>query len=395
MQGHELLHNLFIKSRISIHRKRIKALTHAVGALLIGKRLTLTEIGRASLGKAKERHAIRRTDRLLGNNKLHDERIIIYQQMVNTLLRGAHHPRILVDWSSVNDKKKWYILRASLALKGRSYTLYQEVHTKQNSPSIENAFLHTLMALLPNNVQPIFITDAGFRGPWFKTVKKLGCDFIGRVRNQVQFKHKAENNWNNTYLLYDKATNKHHIIPDTLLAKSNPIECNLILFKKDPKGRKCKNSTGTVKRNNVSKRNSESANEPWLLATSLPVNCSEEVNKVVFMYGLRMQIEEDFRDTKSHRYGFAIRYSLSQSIERIEILLLMAVLACFTCWLIALSAQRKKIQYDFQSNSIKNRTVLSVVYLSCRLTRKNIQFTKKELLTSLTEMRELVNYGGI
>ena len=79
MQGHKLLHNIFVKSRILMHQKRLKTLTNAVGALLNGKRLTLTGIARSSLGKAKERHAIRRTDRLLGNKKLHAEQVIIYQ----------------------------------------------------------------------------------------------------------------------------------------------------------------------------------------------------------------------------------------------------------------------------------------------------------------------------
>lgn len=58
-----------------------------------------------------------------------------------------------------------------------------------------------------------------------------------------------------------------------------------------------------------------------------------------------------------------------------------------------ISAQRKKLQYDFQSNSIKNRTVLSTTYLACRLVRKKVKFTKKELLISLNEMSKLAQLG--
>ena len=68
MQGQELLHNFIQKSSTTIHKKRIRAVTNAAGALLNGKRLTLT-----ALGKAKERHAIRGMDRLIGNKQLHHE----------------------------------------------------------------------------------------------------------------------------------------------------------------------------------------------------------------------------------------------------------------------------------------------------------------------------------
>ena len=54
MQGHKLLHKFIEKSATNIHQKRIGAVTNAVGALLEGKRLTLTALGRASLGKSKE-----------------------------------------------------------------------------------------------------------------------------------------------------------------------------------------------------------------------------------------------------------------------------------------------------------------------------------------------------
>ena len=255
-------------------------------------------------------------------------------------------------------------------------------------------FLKKLAKLLPKKIKPIIVADAGFRATWFKEVIALGFDFVGRVRNKNKYRNTNSEKWNYTSSLYDKANNKAQGVPSVLLAKSNQIKCNFVLIKKDIKGRKRKNSTGTLSRNTQSKRSAKAAREPWLLATSLSITNIKEMNKIVFFYEKRMQIEEEFRDTKSPRYGHGLRYSLTNDAKRIEILLLIATLTCFASWLIALSAQRKKLHYDYQSNSIKNRTVLSITYLASLVTRKKVYFTKKELLTSLAEVRELVNLEG-
>lgn len=390
MQGHELLHNFIQKSSLSIHKKRSKTLTNACGALLKGKRLTLTDLGRSSLSSATERSSIRGMDRLLGNGKLQQQQSKIYKIFMDYLLLDKK-VWIVVDWSPANNRRNAYILRASVPLKGRSYTLYQEVHSKQNAPSIEKSFLNTLASLLPKKIEPIIVTDAGFRVTWFKAVLALGFSFVGRVRNRNKYQIIGDQIWRDTTLLYQIASNKPQGISSVLLTQSNQLKCSFVLLKKEIKGRKRKNSTGTYARNTESKRSANAAHEPWLLATSLPIEQNIDVNKIVFLYEKRMQIEEDFRDTKSHRYGFGLTYSLTNNIKRIEILLLIAAMTSFACWLVALSAQRKGLQYQYQSNSIKNRTVLSVIYLACRLSQNKVYFTKTELLTSLVEMRELVS----
>lgn len=394
MQGPELLHSLFLKSSLSIHKKRVTALTNAVDALLIGKKLTLTGIARSSKGKAKERHAIRRTDRLLGNASLHKESKYVYKFLTAVLIKEVAY--ILVDWACVNKKKDWYILRASLALKGRSLTIYQEVHPKKkiNSPVVEKQFLKKLKETLPAKTKVIIITDAGFRTPWFKAVQAIGFDWIGRVRNKNYYQTSTNKQWHHTANLYKVATNRACTIHDVTLTKSNRLNCTFILIKKRSKGRKHKNRNGSYTNNNASNRCARREREPWLIATSLPVNSHVEAEKVISLYGKRMQIEEDFRDTKSHQYGFGLRYSLSNKAERIGVLLLIAALALFVCWLIALAAIRKKRHFDYQSNSIKNRTVLSVSYLACQLIKRKEKFMKKELLSSINELQELVIMGG-
>ncbi len=67
------------------------------------------------------------------------------------------------------------------------------------------------------------------------------------------------------------------------------------------------------------RRCEKSAKEPWLLATSMSANAQT----VVDIYSFRMQIEQNYRDTKNHRWGWALDQRRSRSYERIEVLLLM------------------------------------------------------------------------
>jgi hypothetical protein len=38
-------------------------------------------------------------------------------------------------------------------------------------------FLVKLRSILPVDCQPIIVTDAGFKNPWFKEIKRLGWDY--------------------------------------------------------------------------------------------------------------------------------------------------------------------------------------------------------------------------
>ena len=346
------------------------------------------------LKKAKEKNAIRRTDRLLGNKKLQGEISTFYSVLISYLSKNSPTLYIIVDWSAVNDKKKWFILRASVTLQGRSHTIYQEIHPKQNSAVLERAFLKKLKMLLPDK-QIVIITDAGFRCTWFKAALALGFNWVGRIRNKNKYQKEGEKAWINTVDLYKKATTKVQPFSNVTLVKSNPVQCHFVLAKKKAKGRKCFNKTGSISRNNVSKKASRSAKEPWLIGTSLKVSNNKDAKRIIKIYEKRMQIEEEFRDTKSHRFGFGLRYSLSAIGKRLEVLLLIGTLTTFVCWLISLSAHQKKRQLDYQSNSIKTGGVLSIVFLACRLVYRGEVFKKKELLISLKQLQNMVRIGAV
>jgi transposase len=60
--------------------------------------------------------------------------------------------------------------------------------------------------------------------------------------------------------------------------------------------------------------------------------------QVVATYARRMQIEQSFRDLKSHRYGVGFEDSLTRKQDRLAALLLILALASFLAWITARAA---------------------------------------------------------
>jgi hypothetical protein len=362
VHGLQLLHNRLSKSCSKIHITRLGSLMNAVEGLIHSSKLTLVSIGRYLSGDSFVKHKIKQIDRLLGNPYLYSEKSIIYSSLAALLIAPYSRPIILVDWSGVTHCGAFHMIRASIPMKGRSLTLYEEVYpeNKKDSPKANRHFLQQLAKILPCGCRPIIVTDAGFRNPWFKDVLTCGWDFIGRVRNKTQVCEHKENTWVICKALYKKATLKAHYVGEFLLAKSNPLLCKLYLIKEKPKYRKKKNLRGHKVRCSVSLKHAKRCKEPWLIATSMS---SLSPKKIMIIYEMRMQIEQGFRDIKNQRNGLCLRETRSTTEQRLSILLLIAALATFIICVYGHACQHLKLHHHYQTNSIKHRTVLSWFFL--------------------------------
>lgn len=392
MQVTKLLHTFLTKAVPHAHKKRIQALINASHALLIGKILTLTQLARHMPGVAKERNKVRMIDRLLCNRALHNERSDFYKGMNDAFLGQRKQPVLIsVDWTSTDKSKDFHILRASACLKGRGLVVYEEVHkeSKLNTNRTHKQFIANMKKVLPEQLKVVVISDAGFCNPWFKELAKCGYDWLGRTKCSISFREEGSHVWNQIKTLYKKAKSKAFYITNCSLAKTNPIQCNIVVHKGKVQGRINKTRGGKKAQNSYSQRIGRRQREPWVLVTSLKAR-EYTPQQIVSLYKKRMQIEENFRDTKSTRYGFSLRHCLSKSEERIQVLLLIAAIAFFACWMLALTATSKNIHYDYQANTEKRRTVLSAIYLGCQLVRRGYQITLKELEGALNQVRQLV-----
>ncbi|MGI2111961.1 IS4-like element ISShfr1 family transposase, partial [Shewanella frigidimarina] len=158
-----------------MHKTRRQSLFSAIESSMNGGALSITGLGRDIESKAKEKHKIKRVDRLCSNPYLHRDIEFIYTRMTCLLVGKMKQPIIHIDWSDLDDRKQHFLIRASLAAQGRSLTLYEEIHplNKKEKPKTHLRFLTKLKAMLPNDCKPIIVTDAGFRIPWFKQILSL------------------------------------------------------------------------------------------------------------------------------------------------------------------------------------------------------------------------------
>jgi len=95
---------------------------------------------------------------------------------------------------------------------------------------------------------------------------------------------------------------------------------------------------------------------PWLIITNSPELMPRQMMK---LYGRRIQIEQNFRDEKSGRYGFGLREGRNNSAERVGVLALIATLASIVMWLNGYSLENSGIHMKYQANTIKPRRVIS------------------------------------
>lgn len=350
------------------HATRRLALLRVVLPVLNGAKLSLTHLGRRRCGEAFAKHHIKAVDRLLGNQLLHSEARLIYTELASRLLKRCPRPVLLVDWADFELQRQWLVIRASVPMKGRALQIYERVFAfkRYNSPGAHREFLRELKAVLPVGCRPIIVTDAGFRGPWFKEVESHGWDWVGRIRNGIKYFNAKTNRWCLTKGLYPFAQSKPRYIGTAALGRRKSYACNLYLVRAHQlrKGRSVKKNRGGDKRNHTLYRKLHRA--PWLLATSLPHSVGM-AKKVMSLYERRMQIEESFRDLKCHRWGFGIRYTRSRTAQRLEILLLIAALATIAVWLAGLAAEAKDWARRFQANTERRRTVLSIFFLGFQI----------------------------
>ncbi|RBC34315.1 IS4 family transposase, partial [Xanthomonas oryzae pv. oryzae] len=181
-----------------------------------------------------------------------------------------------IDWSDLKPDKSWCLLRAAVPVGGRTPTLLDMVVSgkQQGSPDAEKRFLQQLRALIPDDVRPILVTDAGFRTPWFRAVSAMGWDWVGRLRGRTQVKPQDVPDdaaqWIDSRRLHALASNRARELPPMQANRSDPLDCRLVLYAKTPQGGQQRNrrSPAKVSRASSSLKATAREREPWLIVAS-------------------------------------------------------------------------------------------------------------------------------
>jgi hypothetical protein len=402
-----LCQNLLARSLSCLHTARYASLWFAVSCLLNGGRLTLTALGRAARADCKEKNAIKKIDRLLGNEHLWQEIPIIYRAVAAQVLGRNKRAVIAVDWTPW--REGFHALTAGITVGGKCLVLYAEVHPekKLGNGEVERQFLRSLKTTLPADAKPVIVTDGGFRTAWLDEVEALGWDFVGRVRGRVKFLDEADGGkWKLIRELHAQADHKPRCLGVLKLAQWKPRSRRIVLLHKPPKKRKARQRLHEVRGadmrsghgGNMSatdRFHRKSALEPWLLVTSL-VCSAREVTRI---YTLRMQTEETYRGLKSHRFGWSFEDSRSTTAHRLAVLLLIGVLAALVVTLVGWLSERDGNHLDYQANTTRRRRVLSWFYLGIRVClRERIGLTLSALREALANLAEnaqvVINEAG-
>lgn len=389
-----ILQNFFAKSSPCGDKRRLKAVLDCTNALFNKAKLTLTLLGRGMVHpSAKPKHCIKRVDRLLGNVRLHKERDLFYQKVSAHLLKGIKQPLILVDWSPVGHVDK-QLLRASMPIGGRAISLYEAVYpeSKLGSDEAHREFIKALAQVIPADCQPIIITDGGYKQAWFNAVTEQKWHWLGRVRGNTRVKTQDDSDWQSLTNLFVRATAKAQELAGFMLTKEHEHRCRGVLFKGKCMGRKHKNWSGSPSRQTDSLKHAQAAKEPWLLASNLPAD-QFSAQQLVGMYRKRMQIEEEFRDTKNPRLGLGLSDMASRCVKRINILVLLGSLAQFILILVGKAAYLKNYARHFQANTERCRRVLSYFYLGKEIIGdKRFDITLYDLYRAFGDLK--IHYEG-
>jgi len=386
MRASTILRKVFTQGDVIGHRNRREALLKATEALAMGASLTVTCLGRDLSSDAREKHRIKSVDELLRNRHLHAEREAIYRELAHRVLHSVTRLLVQVDWSDTG-RRDVRVLRAAIALPGRSFVLWEQVYSEQeyNKDSTHREFMHEVHRIIPTWCeQVVVVTDAGYRAPWFRLIESFGWHWIGRIRNNgTCLGAVTDDEWVKTRELYARAGNKPQDLGLVQLNKSAPLDAHLFLSSKPKPKRR------GLRRNAEHYRAAKSHREPWLLATSVTLSCT--VKQALALYDTRMQIEQSFRDLKSHRFAHGLRYSHSKKPNRVAILLLISALVTFAQWLAGLVADAQDWARAFQANTERKRRTLSVVFVGARVLRTSrFKLTDELIQQALQNLSALV-----
>lgn len=376
----------------SMHSVRRESLGAVLSSLLSGSDLAVTSLGRNILSETTEKHQIKRCMRLCSNPRLYRDITSIYSRVAGRIITRQKHPIILVDWSDLDSRKQHFLLRASIAVDGRSLTLYEGIYTlaEKEKPAIHKAFMDELKGMLPARCKPIIVSDAGFRVPWFSLIESLGWDYVGRVRNKTLCRQTDEDEWALTRELYELATSRPKGLGRFVMRRKNSFESNLVVYQKRRHGRKHLTANGSrARRSSQSKASASREQEPWLLATSLATTSLRKTRKIVNIYRTRMQIEESFRDLKT---GLNFNACQTRTLTNLVILLMIGMLAQYILFMFGVMGMLAERHLCYQANSLKKISVLSHQFVGLRMYRdRQYKFKKQDWVAACRQLTKMMN----
>ena len=368
----ELLHKHLSHCCPEIHNTRLQAVMDVATGLQKSKNLSLTAIGRSLESDSSVKHRIKKVDRLMGNRHLYSEITSIYSGLSSYVLKYISQNKqvpIIVDLCFMKDSHEIQMLSAEVAFRGRSIPIYREVFAKNELKKRAPSFILNLSKCIPNDRSIVVIMDAGFGEDWFNAIESKDWYWLVRARGKKFIKLSKQDDWADAREVYSKATTRAKHYPNAYITKKKPRLCRVVIKSSVPKQTRKKPLKTPRDYNAGSGNYQRSSTEPWVLVTNLPTEYT--ATNIVNYYKKRMQIEESFRDIKSHQFGLGARYIRTRCIYRWGIAMLLAAIVQITLWIIGVIGHSEGFQKYFQANTVKDKKIFSYFTLGSLIIKFN------------------------
>ena len=374
MRAGKMVHELCAACFDQVHASRFEAVARVVEGIARSQRLSVTAVGRARPGSQQARHGIKAVDRLLSNAKLQRERLLWWHALVGKLLKAERRALVLVDWTQLHGSV--WALVAAIPFRGRSLPVLAESYDESQvgSREVQLAFLQRLRDVLPMKCTAIIVADGGFRSPFFIACEALGMAYVVRLRNERATLASETNGRQSFRDAFRQASGAARCLGEARPYSTSPHSRSMrIVLGPRP-------SKPGTRRDYQRKR----AAEPWLLATNLQ---NEAAQTIVRIYAQRMQIEECFRDAKCPRFGWALRFALTKSHARFDVLLLLISIAFACIVMIGAAAADLGLERSLRASSLRRR-MLSVFTIGSLLAKARV-LSQIRLQTVLKQLKVL------
>lgn len=362
MQPTTVVEKLVTREKSSIHKSRLRAVLFAVRRIITANTVSLPKVARAYPGATTPRSHYKRLDRLISNPRLNAQLPLFWRCLFDRASRAHPWPVILIDRTEVGDE--FHALTVAIPVGGRSLPILWRIFPEgmQNSPQGHQQRFDDSKALLPDDARPIWMTDAIFRGPWFRAVQRFGWAYVGRISwLGTTFHAEQDGLQQRCGDLVEQACDR---VTDLGLlgvyGKDRRVVARGVLgqrYERNPnrKSRKRTNRDRGVSNKGAMRRSAT----PWILLTSLKEPSAEAINDI---YALRMRIDELYRDAKNPRLGWALRHVRLHSAQRCEAQLPLAILALAVVMATGQAGENHGFARQYQPNTAKRR-VLSLFVL--------------------------------
>ena|SRR6201996_4093441 len=285
----------------SLRLSQVKTLSVLVSAALCVQRISLANIGRQMLGTTK--HQIKRCWRFCANERI--ETADAMRPIVAQMLRKRKRKLLIaVDWVDI---KGFQTLMASVVLKGRSTPIawasttnhVYDGHRSRNA--FEESLLLVLRAMIPRQIKVVILADRGFGRTALATFcQRQGFGYIIRIQPKVTV----------------RLIGFHGQLLDYPVYKGIAKVLRRVSYRSDDA---VTQSVVVHWRRNLPKKRDEC----WFLMTD-QTGAAVQLCRI---YGMRMTIEQLFRDDKSKRNGWSLRDTKITRPDRLDRLLLILAIA--------------------------------------------------------------------